>query len=173
MKPHISQTAAYVKKSHEVCETHRCRDLLDGYSWCGSPQCSGNTMVVSEAYLGLSWGGYTYVLERKAAMTERKLNKNYFPFTDTGSFSTLFYFTLISKYACYTTNLFHFYTFRWITPAMTSCLMYPCDWLLQKYYAQHYLQWLTQVWFKHNGILLMTLVISTKVCAHVELSIVV
>lgn len=41
-------------KAQRLGETHRCRALLDGYAGCGSPQRSGNTMVVSEAHLGLS-----------------------------------------------------------------------------------------------------------------------
>lgn len=35
--------------------TYSCRAVSDGDAGCGGPQCSGGSVIVSEADLGLSW----------------------------------------------------------------------------------------------------------------------
>lgn len=52
-------------------ETHSCRAILDGYAGCGCPQCSGDTVIVPEADLGLSWG--------RGTQMENQMRISFFP----------------------------------------------------------------------------------------------
>lgn len=56
-------------------ETHSCRAIPDGYGGCGCPQCTGDTMIVPEADLGLSWeeGGEKQRLRKKKKKENLKI----------------------------------------------------------------------------------------------------